>query len=72
MQRPRTGGGSGTTASSRTGLGPVRSWLAAASGEPPVTGTMLDALDLEVRRTVRERRTDHADQEGRRDERAGT
>jgi DNA-binding transcriptional ArsR family regulator len=39
------------------GLGPVRSLLAAASEEPPVTSTMLDALDLEVRRTVRERRT---------------
>ena len=40
-----------------TGIAPLRSLLAAASMGPPVTSTMLDALDLEVRRTVRERRT---------------
>lgn len=38
------------------GLAPLRSWLAAL-GRAPVDGTALDALDLEVRRTVRERTT---------------
>lgn len=45
------------------GLAPVRSWLAATSDAPPVTSTMLDALDLEVRRTVRDRRTGDAEEE---------
>ena len=40
-----------------TGIAPLRSLLAAASMGPPVTSTMLDALALEVRRTVRDRRT---------------
>jgi DNA-binding transcriptional ArsR family regulator len=46
-----------------TGLAPLRSFLATASAEPPVTSTMLDALDLEVRRTVRDRRTPGAAEE---------
>jgi DNA-binding transcriptional ArsR family regulator len=40
-----------------SGLAPVRSLLDAASVGPPVTESVLDALDLEVRRTVRDRRT---------------
>jgi len=43
------------------GLGVVRAWLyvvdEAHRPATPVTGDMLDALDLEVRRTVRDRRT---------------
>ena len=44
------------------GLGAARAWLDLASGTPPVTGSRLDALDLEVRRTVRERRTQAAEE----------
>jgi DNA-binding transcriptional ArsR family regulator len=36
------------------GLLPVHEWLAALGTRPPVTPEALDALDLEVRRTVRE------------------
>jgi len=42
------------------GLAGARSWLelvGSAGVAPRVTGDMLDALDLEVRRTVRDRRT---------------
>ena len=37
------------------GLGPVRRWLDALERRAPVSEAALDALDLEVRRTVRER-----------------
>ncbi|GAA1537404.1 ArsR/SmtB family transcription factor [Nocardioides humi] len=42
------------------GLAPVRSWVdgLAASG-PPIPASALDGLDLEVRRTGRERRATH-------------
>lgn len=41
------------------GLGPVRDLLARlAATVAPVSGSMLDALDLEVRRTVRDRAAD--------------
>ncbi|WP_436700346.1 ArsR/SmtB family transcription factor [Nocardioides sp. BYT-33-1] len=41
----------------RAGLGPVRTWAdALARPAPPIPETALDGLDLEVRRTGRERR----------------
>ncbi len=44
-------------------LTPVAEFLTRLSGGPeaPFTPSVLDALDLEVRRTVRERRTEHAE-----------
>lgn len=39
----------------RTALAPVHEWLDGLTPEPPVSARALDALDLEVRRTVRER-----------------
>ncbi|MGW9267440.1 ArsR/SmtB family transcription factor [Gordonia terrae] len=47
-------------------LGPVRAWLDAVDSrvvEPRFDDRHLDALDLEVRRTVRERRQPEADAE---------
>lgn len=41
-----------------TGLTPLRDWLDALAPNPRLSETALDALDLEVRRTVRERRPD--------------
>jgi DNA-binding transcriptional ArsR family regulator len=35
------------------GLDPVRTWLSSLRTRPPVSAQALDALDLEVRRTVR-------------------
>lgn len=40
------------------GLQPVLSWLDDLGRRPPVLERTLDALDLEVRRTVRERPTE--------------
>lgn len=37
------------------GLDPVRAWLGTLGARPPVRPHDLDALDLEVRRTVRDR-----------------
>jgi len=48
---------------SDSGLAPVRDLLAALAPQHRIDPTALDALDLEVRRTVRERRTDTDDQE---------
>lgn len=41
----------------RTALAPVHEWLDALTPEPRISEHALDALDLEVRRTVRERST---------------
>lgn len=41
----------------RSGLAPVSDWLAALDPAPRFDESALDALDLEVRRTVRERST---------------
>lgn len=38
------------------GLAPLHGYLRALGPRPPITSADLDALDLEVRRTVRERR----------------
>ena len=56
------------------GLAPARRLLDALAAEgAPVTATALDALDLEVRRTVRERRTSGPGATSRAgDEREGT
>lgn len=40
------------------GLEPVRAWLDALTPAPPVPAHLLDGLELEVRRTVRERQAD--------------
>ena len=53
--RPRSGAGSATTGSSPTALRPVEGLLRELRG--PVPGHVLDGLDLEVRRTGRDRRT---------------
>ncbi len=45
------------------GLTGVRGWLAALEPVAPLDETALDGLDLEVRRTVRERRTAREHQE---------
>ena len=44
-------------------LTPVAEFVAQLSGgpEPPFTASVLEALDLEVRRTVRERRTEQTE-----------
>ncbi|WP_299052449.1 metalloregulator ArsR/SmtB family transcription factor [uncultured Nocardioides sp.] len=59
----------------RPGLAPVTDWLEALGppdGGPRVTAAHLDALDLEVRRTTRDRRTTGADgADDRADDRAG-
>ncbi len=50
----------------RSGLAPVSALLEALHPTPPVTEAALDGLDLEVRRTVRERptpATDHQQEE---------
>lgn len=41
----------------RTGLTPVADWLATLAPAPRFAASALDGLDLEVRRTVRERTT---------------
>lgn len=45
----------------RAGLAPVADYLSALAVAPRFTGSMLDGLDLEVRRTVRERATTDTD-----------
>ena len=45
----------------RTGLAPVTGLLAELHSGPPISAEAFDALDLEVRRTVRERRTTATD-----------
>lgn len=52
-----------------TGLTDVRAWLddlsrAPRTPRPPIPASALDGLDLEVRRTGRERRTAHPDRTG--------
>ena len=42
----------------RAGLDPLHAYLAELATQPPISAHVLDALDLEVRRTVRERRDD--------------
>lgn len=44
----------------RTGLAVVAEWLASLAPRPPFDESAFDGLDLEVRRTTRERRSDHA------------
>lgn len=44
------------------GLAPVRSWLAQLPA-PPFADSALDGLDLEIRRTVRERHTTRSQEE---------
>nr|WP_246304900.1 metalloregulator ArsR/SmtB family transcription factor [Nocardioides thalensis] len=41
----------------RSGLAPVSEWLAGLAPSPLISESALDGLDLEVRRTVRERST---------------
>lgn len=53
------------------GLDPVRAWLGALDARPPVRPHDLDALDLEVRRTVRDRAgTGHRQQDRHQEETA--
>lgn len=47
----------------RSGLAPVQDLLGTLASPPPVTERDLDALELEVRRTGRERRTRNQPQE---------
>ena len=47
----------------RSGLAPVHELLAALAPAPPFAERALDALEIEVRRTGRERRTHHHAQE---------
>ena len=45
----------------RSGLEPVSDWLAGLDSGPRFDESVLDGLDLEVRRTVRERATENAE-----------
>lgn len=44
----------------RSGLAPVADYLTGLESKPRFDESVLDGLDLEVRRTVRERSTEHA------------